>query len=95
MIQALITFVVLFLFVRWAWKVWGKDYSSNLAGEKVFDMEKRDSLKRKIEALDREAKELKDSDDELKTSKMLLELQKQRDKKEEELKELNKKIQNR
>jgi len=93
MIQALITFVVLFLFVRWAWKIWGKGYSSKLVGEEVFDEEKRDSLKRKIEALDREAKELKDSDDELKASKMLLELQKQRDEKEEELKELNKKIQ--
>ena len=95
MIQALITFVVLFFFVRWAWKVWGKGFSTRLVGEEVINEEKRDSLKRKIEALDKEAKELKDSDDELKTSKMLLELQKQRDEKEEELKELNKKIQNR
>jgi len=95
MIQALITFIVLFFFVRWAWEVWGKGYSSKLVGEKVFDEEKRDSLKRKIEVLDIEAKELKDSDDELKVSKILLELQKQRDEKEKELEELNKKIQNR
>jgi len=95
MIQALITFVVLFLFVRWAWKVWGKDYSRGLAGEKKIDEDIRDSLKRKIEALDREAKDLKDADDELRVTEQLEVIQTQRDEREAELKELNKKIQSR
>lgn len=95
MIQALITFVVLFLFVRWAWKFWGKKYSRDLVGEKKIDEELRESLKRKIEALDREAKELKDADDELRITEQLEVIQTQRDEREAELKELNKKIQSR
>ncbi len=89
MIQALITFVVLFLFVRWAWQIWGKDYSKKLSGD---DFEQRDSLLRKIEALKKHAKELKEDDDELKVSKMLEVILKQQKEKEEELKILNDKI---
>ena len=94
MIQALITFIVLFIFVRWAWKVWGKDFTDKIE-EEILDKDKHDSLKRKIEALNKEAKELKNSDDELKVSKMLKKVQTQVDKKEAELKKINKKIQNR
>lgn len=90
MIRLLITFAVLFVFCRWAWKVWGKNYSEGIAkdfGEE--DIKQRDSLMRKIEALKKEAEDLKDSDDEVKVSKMLLELQLQREEKEKELAELN------
>ena len=89
MIQALITFVVLFFFVRWAWKIWGKDFSKKLSGD---DFEQRDSLLRKIEALKKHAKELKDDDDEIKVSKMLEVILKQQKEKEAELKELNDRI---
>jgi hypothetical protein len=89
MIQALITFVVLFVFVRWVWKVWGKNYSKELSGD---DDEQRDSLLRKIEALKKHAKELKEDDDELKVSKMLEVILKQQKEKEAELQVLNDKI---
>jgi hypothetical protein len=95
MIQALITFVVLFFFVRWAWKFWGKGFSEKLTKEIKHDEELRDSLKLKIEALDKEAKELKEATDELKISEQLELIQTQRDEREAELKEINKKIQNR
>ena len=89
MVQALITFIVLFVFVRWAWKVWGKDYSKELSGD---DFKQRDSLLRRIEALKKHAEELKEDDDELKVSKMLEVILKQQKEKEAELEELNNKI---
>ena len=89
MIQALITFIVLFFFVRWAWKVWGKNFSKKLSGD---DFEQRDSLLRKIEALKKHAKELKDDDDEIKITKMLEVILNQQKEAEEELKELNDRI---
>jgi hypothetical protein len=93
MIQALITFAILFVFIRWLWKVWGKPYSTNLGKELTQeDFDRRDSLKIKIEALKKEAQELRDSDDELKTSKMIEELQTQRLEKEAELKDIEERI---
>jgi len=89
MIQALITFIVLFFFVRWAWKVWGKNFSKKLSGD---DFEQRDSLLRKIEALKKHAKELKDDDDEIKITKMLEVILNQQKEAEKELKELNDRI---
>jgi len=93
MIQALITFVVLFLFVRWAWKIWGKPYSKKLGKElSQEDYDRRDSLKIKMESLKKEVDILRDANDELKTSQMLEELQKQRISIEEELKEIESRI---
>ena len=78
----------------WIWKVWGKGYSKKLTNiaEGKEDEEKRESLERKIQMLKDYSKELKESDDELKVSKMIQILQDQLEEKEVELKEVNKKL---
>lgn len=95
MIRVLITFVVLFLFVRWAWNIWGKKFSETLGDEIVEeisqeDKNRRDSLKVKINDLKQEADDLKNATEELQTTQMIDELQKQRFEKEKELEELEK-----
>jgi TolA-binding protein len=97
MIRLLITFVVLFLFVRWAWKVWGKKFSEELGEELTEEVsqenkDRRDSLKAKIDDLKQEADDLKDATEELQTTQMIDELQKQRFEKEKELRTLEKTI---
>jgi hypothetical protein len=66
MLGILITFIVVFLFVRWGWKIWGKDFSKKLDEELTEelngdDYERRESLIMRIEDLKREINDLKDT----------------------------------
>jgi len=82
--------IIMFFIIFFSWKWWGKSLTSYLAEE--LRKEYKPSLELKIEYLKQQATELKNSDDEVKVSKMLEVIQKQLKEKESELKKLNKKL---
>jgi len=83
-----VAFVFFFCFYSWRW--WGKRFINYLCTPPESKENIRISLERKIEALKKASLDLKESDDEVKVSRMLEKIQTQLAEKEKELTELNK-----
>lgn len=89
MVRIIISIIVLFVFVRWAWKVWGKDFSNDLGDELVGelsgkDYERREELLLKIKDLEREVKNLKlDSEDYERRENLAIEIESLKEEKKE------------